>query len=46
MEYKTVIVDEIIQMVKEIENIADLEMLYGFTKAAHNDFKIEKAEED
>lgn len=36
---------KIIEMVGKIENMADLEMLYGMTRAAHRDIQKDKAEE-
>lgn len=34
------------EMVDKIENLADIEMLYGMARAACNDVGKEKAEED
>lgn len=35
---------KIVKMVEEIENPADLEMLYGMARAAYKDTKKKKAE--
>ena len=34
------------EMVDKIENLADIEMLYGMARAACNDVGMEKAEEN